>query len=165
MGSAAASVTVLAGVPNMAGLTVDDGVTPFPDTTTDFVKVLREHGVEVEYAVPRERRRYVGHKAFELWLPILECSRDVFLAVGSGLLVESIKDYLAPRTRDSDAAAVDRADEDSPPESRPPAILHVEFHVQTHDGNRESFMANGAAPDVFRALEEFEEHLRDDEGA
>ncbi len=90
------AVTVLPGVPNMARLTVDDGVVPFPDTTVDFVKILRERGIVVEYAVPREDRRYVGHKAYELWLPILEFSMDVLAGLEAGILVELVKTYLDP---------------------------------------------------------------------
>ena len=163
---ASSGFVVLPGVPNMPGLTVDEGVTPFPDTTTDFVKVLRARGADIRYSLPREERRYVGHKAFELWLPILECTRDFFIAMGAGLLIESIKDYLAPRSAEPRQAVVEPPGEQSPgPAATAPAILHVEFHVSTPEGRRESFVANGATPDVFRALEEFEQHVRGDEGA
>ena len=170
------SVAVLPGVPNMGGLTVDDGIVPFPDTTVDFVKILRAHGLNVEFTVAREDRRYVGHKAFELWLPILEFSRDVFIAIGGGLLVEAIKTYLEPRTAQTDALGLEDSAGDTPPatperedasyappdDGAAPAILHIEWHVTKPGGQRDSFVANGSAPDVFRALEEFEQRVRDD---
>jgi hypothetical protein len=156
-------VTVLPGVPNMAGLTVDDGAVPFPDTTTDFVKVLRHHGLEVEYAVPRERRVYVGHKAFELWLPILEFTRDLLIGIEGGLLVELLKTYLQPASpTESDEHS---GAEDGGTTALPiaPTILHIEWHVVDRRGSRESFVANGAAPDVLDALTKFEQHVQDSE--
>jgi hypothetical protein len=48
-------VTVMPWVPNMPGLTLDGGVVPFPDTTTDFVKVLQERGITAKFAVPVSR--------------------------------------------------------------------------------------------------------------
>lgn len=172
------SVAVLPGVPNMRGLTVDDGIVPFPDTTVDFVKVLRARGLKVEFTVARDDRRYVGHKAFELWLPILEFSRDLFIAIGGGLLVEAIKTYLDPRTEQTDTPELQESEGDTqpatsepenrsfaPPEGATPAILHIEWHVTKPGGQRDTFVANGSAPDVFRALEEFEQRVRGDEGA
>jgi hypothetical protein len=50
------SVTILSGVPGMPGLRIDDGM-PYPETTVDFVKILRNQGVEVDYETPREQRR------------------------------------------------------------------------------------------------------------
>jgi hypothetical protein len=150
-------VTVMPGVPNMPGLTLDGGVVPFPDTTTDFVKVLQERGITAKFAVPRESRRYVGHKAFEVWLPILEFTRDVLIGLEAGLLVELIKTYLAPRATRSDATELDQG---AAPEVAKPAILRVEWHVARPDGGRESFVANGSAGHVIEALTQFERRIR-----
>lgn len=158
-------VTVLPGVPNMDGLTVDDGVVPFPDTTTDVVKLLRQRGISVEYSVPRDQRTYVGHKAFELWLPILEFTRDLLIGIEGGLLVELLMSYVQPAADSSTPEDLEQSDEEvGEPRDTAPAILHVEWHVAKPDGERETFVANGSMPDVLDALARFEQHVRNDEG-
>lgn len=158
-------VTVLPGVPNMPGLKVDDGVVPFPDTTTDFVKLIRQRGIQVEYAVPKDQRVYVGHKAFELWVPILEFTQDLLMGIEGGLLVELLMSYIRPTTDPSRPEDLERFDEDTEREhGAAPGLLHVEWHVSKPDGTRETFVANGGTDDVLDALKQFEQHVRDDEG-
>jgi hypothetical protein len=138
-----ASVTILPGVPGMPELRVDDGV-PYPESTVDFVKVLRHQGVEVEYDVPRDQRRYVGHKAYELWLPIVLVAREVLVALEAGILVEWLKSYLP-------------ADQ-----AKNPTLLHVDWRVRDESGTENRFRADGAAPDVLDALDVFERGIRDE---
>jgi len=159
-------VTVVPGVPNMAGLTVDQGVVPFPDSTSDFVKLLREREIPVDFLVPREQRVYVGHKALELWLPILEFSRDLLISVESGLLVELLKSYLNPAgdRRPIDDIEETREAATAAPEPSRSAILHVEWHVSRPDGERQTFVANGSESSVLDALSRFEDHVRNNEG-
>lgn len=159
-----AQVTVLPGVPGMEDLTVDDGVVPFPDTTSDFVKILRHRGISVEYAVPRAERVYVGHKALELWLPILDFAREVLIGMESGLLVELLMSYLKPRTEADVRPELESSDRDAPRETGVPPILHVEWHVTTAAGERATCVANGSMPDVLNALAQFEDHVRNDQG-
>lgn len=158
-------VTILPGVPNMTGLTVDDGVIPFPDTTADVVKLLRQRGFSVEYSVPRNQRIYVGHKAFELWLPILEFTRDLLISIEAGLLVELLKSFVQPAADPIRPKVLERGTEDDvvDPEDSTPAILHVEWHVAKPDGERQIFVANGSMPDVLDALARFEQNVRDDD--
>lgn len=150
----------------MAGLTVDDGVVPFPDSTSDFVKLVLERGISVNYSVPRDQRIYVGHKAFELWLPILEFTRDLLIGIEGGLLVELLKSYLHPADdrRPAEIAEIKTKDAAADPKASAPAILHVEWHVIRPDGERQTFIANGGESSVFDALARFEDHVRNDEG-
>lgn len=159
-------VTVLPGVPNMAGLTVDDSVVPFPDSTSDFVKLIRERGISVNYSVPRDQRIYVGHKAFELWLPILEFTRDLLIGIEGGLLVELLKSYLHPADDrlPTDITEGNTGDATPDPKVSAPAILHVEWHVSRPDGERQTFIADGSESSVLDALARFEDHVRNVEG-
>lgn len=156
------SVTVLPGVPGMAGFTVDEGVVPFPDTTTDFVKVLQEHGVTVKFALPQEQRVYVGHKALEVWLPVLEFTRDLLTGIGAGLLVESLKAFLEPNSAAGPMSPVEQLPENTELTTAATSILHVEWHVSTPDGQCETFKADGSVTDVLDSVGKFEQHLRDD---
>lgn len=154
-------VKILPGVPAMDGLEVDATV-PYPDSTTDFVKVLGSLGLNVEFTEPREKRRYVGHKAWEVWLPILQMSIEVLVAFEAGLLVEIVKSYLG----DEDEPALegveplDAPDRVSREEVAVP-LLHVDWRVTMQDGHEERFVANGDAESVRDALESFERHVRD----
>lgn len=159
----ATDVTVLPGVPNMPRLKIDSGVAPFPNTTTDFVKILREHGISVEYSVPKDQRSYVALKAFELWLPILEFTQGMLTAVGSGILVELLKSYVHPNhSAHPEGVHQIGQNDDVTSEETTPAILHVEWHVAKPEGERQTFVANGHMPEVLEALEKFEKNVRRD---
>jgi len=145
------TVVVLPGVPNMDGLVVDDGRVPYPDTTPDFVKILRRHGLTVTFSEPREDRRYVTHKAFELWLPIVNFVFDALLALEAGILAELLKDYLYGEPDDGGGDA----------QAPEPGILHIDWRVSRSDGTAEEFKANGSPAAVLEAVGEFEKHLRD----
>lgn len=165
-GPSLSSVSVLPGVPNMAGLTVDDSVVPFPDSTSDFVKLIRERGISVNYSVPRDQRIYVGHKALELWLPILEFTRDLLIGIEGGLLVELLKAYLHPED-DRRPTEITEGNTEHPtadPKTSVPAILHIEWHVSRPDGELQTFIADGSETSVLHALARFEDHVRNDEG-
>jgi hypothetical protein len=143
-------VTVLPGVPGMERLRVDDDRTPYPDSTQDFVKVLREHRLEATFLDDREDRRYVTHKAFELWLPILQFSIDAFLALQAGILGDLLKAYLfggSDREGGEDASA--------------PAILHVDWRVKSSSGDTQRIVADGSPKAVLEALDRFERGLRE----
>lgn len=125
----------------MNDFVVDGDKAPYPDSTPDFVKVLREAGFEAEFAESREDRRYVGHKAADVWLPILTFAGAVFSGAAGTLLAELIKGYLGD-TKD--------------------ALLHIDWRVQGQDGREERFRADGKAADVLQAADEFEQRLRND---
>lgn len=154
-------VTILPGVPGMAGLTVDDGRIPYPDTTTDFVKVLGGLGVQAAFIEPKAERRYVGHKAWEIWLPILQVTIEVLVATEAGLLVEIIKSYLVTDEPPQDGTeSADQLNEAQDLDRAAP-LLHVDWRVTMQDGREERFVANGHAEEVQDALETFEQHVRD----
>jgi len=164
-------IRVLPGVPGMDGRTVDDERVPYPEGTLDFVKSARLLGFSVEFTEPKEDRRYVGFKAHETWLPILEIAKDLLIGIEGGLLVELLKCYLTP-DQSTGGTREELPPEDSPELERSPpqtleapspkTLLHVDWRVV--DGGRESrFRADGDAESVLRALTEFEESIRDDQ--
>jgi len=127
----------------MPDFRVDDDLTPYPDSTIDFVKVIRERGLDVRYELAPEDRRYAGHKAAEHWLPILEIARDVLIGIEAGLLVELIKGYFGDDEPDKE-------------------LLHVDWRVTHEDGSEERFIADGHGDEVIEALDAFERRLRDE---
>ena len=161
-------ITVLPGVPGMDGLTVDDNRVPYPESTQDFVKCARLLGIAVGFTEPKEDRRYVGFKALEVWLPILEITRDLLIGVEGGLLVELLKSYLRPGGSAGEASGGPQAEGgleiEAPRTIEAPSsttLLHVDWHVI--DGTRESrFRADGDADSVLRALAQFEQSTRDE---
>jgi len=137
------TVQVLPGVPGMPELRVDDDRVPYPDTTIDMVKVLRERGLDPQLLEPREERRYAGHKALEIWFPILLFAKDVLANFEAGLLVELLKAYFGGK---------DEAEK---------TLLHVDWRVTMPDGREERFKADGKGSNVLEALDAFEQRLRD----
>ena len=144
-------VAVLPGVPSMDQIVVDDGRVPYPDTTPDFVKILRIRGLSATFSDARQDRRYVTHKAFEVWLPILQFGLEVVLALDAGILADLLKDYLHGVPEESDTEA--RVNE--------PRVLHVDWRVSRSDGSTEEFKADGSPDAVLKAIDDFEKHLRD----
>lgn len=142
-------VTVLPGVPDMEGLSVD-GQTPYPDSTQDFVKVLREHGLQAEFRDGRSERRYVTHKAYEAWLPIVQFGFDVLMAFQAGILADLLKDYLFG------GSGADDGDERTGP-----AILHVDWRVTSSSGDERRIVANGRPEAVLEALDKFDREVRE----
>lgn len=131
----------MAGVPGMPDLRVDGNRVPYPDSTTDFVKVLRSLGFDPQFREPREDRRYVGHKALEVWLPILQIAQEILVSANADLLVGIIRSYFGGRIPDE-------------------GILHVDWRISTAEGHDEEFTANGPADEVVKALGIFERRTR-----
>lgn len=133
----------------MNGLRVDDRV-PYPDSTQDFVKILRQRGLEAAFGDDRGDRRYVTHKAFELWLPIIEFALEVLVALEAGVLADLLKDYLF------EGKAGEESDEPSGP-----AIVHVDWRVTSSSGDERRIVADGSAGAVLEALDRFEREVRE----
>ena len=134
-------ILILPGVPGMPDLRVDERV-PYPDTTIDIAKSLRNAGYDVEFTEERDDRRYVGHKAYDVWIPILLLAREILVGVEAGLLVELLKGCFRGH----------------PPEA---GVLHVDWRVRTREGDEERIIADGRADEVMEALDAFERRLRD----
>lgn len=145
----------------MEGLTVDNARVPYPDSTPDFVKVVSSLGLQVEFTEPKSERLYVGHKAAELWLPILEVTISVLVAFEAGLLVEIVKTFAGTDTSKPGALEGTGAPDQSESEEDAGPLLHVDWRVRMADGREERFVANGDEESVSKALGEFERHVRD----
>jgi hypothetical protein len=167
MSEASRYVTILPGVPGMEGLLIDDDRVPYPDSTPDVAKILKELGFEVRFTEARESRRYAGHKAFELWVPILQFTIEVLVAVEAGILLMILDEFLPGERRQNtrlDAPNSELVDAPAEVQHDPGserAFLHIDWRVSFPDGQEEGFVANGDATDVRRALRGFEDHVRD----
>jgi hypothetical protein len=83
-------VVVLPGFPRGAdppGL--PEGESPYPDTTADFLKLLRERGLSVDYAQPHEKRAVVAQWSDDFIAPVLAFTAQA-LASGAGELLADI---------------------------------------------------------------------------
>jgi hypothetical protein len=74
--------------------------TPFPTTTTDTVKILRQAGLKVEYEVPRAAQVGVGYKANDWWIPILMFAWEAAANGAGDLLAAAIREQIGPARLD-----------------------------------------------------------------
>jgi hypothetical protein len=134
-----ARVLILPGIPGQAeaGFGLDDGVQPYPESTTDFVKQLRVRGLEVEFRDPRESRAEIGFKAMEVWLPALLAMLGNLEAM---ILFELLNDY-TKRYRDESSTADN--------------VLHVSWEFELPSGARSTFDAHGPGSEVREAFSDF----------
>lgn len=63
-------VVVLPGVPGK-DVEVEGGELPYPTSTTDMIKVLRERGLKIDYHAPDAKRVEVSYKAVDWQSPIM----------------------------------------------------------------------------------------------
>jgi hypothetical protein len=133
-------IVICAGIPGKPGLAVEGGK-PYPDTAIDMAKVIREHGLTVSFEDDREKRKYVEHKATDVWLPILQVTIDILTGISSGLFTMLIADLLG----------ADKAEK---------SILYVEYRVTDRRGKVQEFKAEGPGKEVMEAVDKFERRLR-----
>lgn len=129
---------MLPGIPGQPGADygLAEGVHPYPESTTDFVKMLRARGALVEYRDSREARAEVGFKAMEIWLPaVLSMLGNLLAIVLWELLDEFTRKYGDPTTTDN--------------------VLHVSWEFELPDGTRSTFTAHGPGSQVRESFSEF----------
>jgi len=131
-----ADVLVLAGVPGTDAATSADELGRYPTMTSDAVKILREHDLNVEYAHPKDRRVHDIRKGAETWIPVLLFAQSVLASAAGQLLAEMILELVGGRDK------------------LPRARLHVRCGFET-DGETRWFEAHGDGSDVLEALREF----------
>jgi hypothetical protein len=129
-----AQVSVLPGIPGqMERLETGEGA--YPSTTTDFVKLLREAGLTVEFVEEPDERREVSYQFADILIPTLLFIHDVGWAVAVDYLTGAIRELFGgDRLKKSD--------------------LHVKFGKRSADGEARWFEADGKAEDVFKAMRE-----------
>ena len=155
-------VLVLPGFPDR-GIALDEPGSPYPSTTIDVVKRLRQLGLRVDYAEPREARLEVTLKAFELWIPVLQVAQQVFINLGVWHLIKAFELRSAAREHeqltaaDDDLAGVDTTDDASAP-----PVLHVRLAI-VREGDRMTrwIEADGSPDDVARVLSRLQDELRE----
>lgn len=135
-------VLIRAGLPGKPELTVAHGK-PYPNTTTDVAKLLAERGLTVTYEDEKGQRSYVSFYAAELWIPIIQVASSIFAGIAGNFLSDIIRELIG----------ADRPDD---------TLLHVEYSVVPRSGGKRTFRANGKADDVLKAIDTFEQEVRDD---
>jgi len=125
-------VLVLPGIPGK-DVKVGTGELPYPTTTTDVIKVLRERGLKIDYHTPDAKRVGVGYKAADWWGPIMVITQST---VGS-LIADAIWELIgAARAKNS--------------------MIHLKVGKATKGGTTvEWFEADGPAGEVVEAMRHF----------
>jgi hypothetical protein len=90
-------VEILAGMPSLPAFTADSGKFPYPDTTVDIVKILRERSLEVSFEHSRDQRQYASLNAADIWLPIIQVTHELLVSIDGHLFADIIIDALGHR--------------------------------------------------------------------
>lgn len=141
MAAGLAQVTIVAGMPTRQGRRSS---IVMPGTTTTFAKLLREQGLEVDVALPKEDREYLDLNSAEIWLPILLFAAEPAWDLTIHALIGAIKSFVAGRRVDSGEEV-----------ELPPGTLHLKCAFEEPDGSRREFDAHGPAAEVVKSLREF----------
>jgi len=141
MTSGLAQVTVVAGMPTRQGRHPGNVM---PGATTAFVKLLREQGFEVDFAVLKEDREYVDLNSAEIWLPVLLFAAGPVWDATIQSLIGAIKSFFAGRRVEADEEF-----------EFPAGTLHVKCAFEEVGGSRREFDAHGPAAEVVKSLREF----------
>ncbi|MCY0903613.1 hypothetical protein [Arthrobacter sp. H14-L1] len=115
----------------------------YPDTTIDMVKVLREYGLESEF-VDQDERTLVSHKAFDVWLPILEFTSNLATGVAGGLLANLIQSFFVGTDTSQ--------------------VIHISWRVRHRDGTLSEFNYDGPVNGAIQSAEIFGQALRPSDG-
>lgn len=127
------SITICAGMPSLPGYTVDSGKFPYPDTTIDVAKVIAAHGITVSYEHDRENRQYASLNAADIWLPILQVTHELLIALGAHVLAEIIMGTLGSERANN-------------------GQLHFEYRVTDREGELQYLKIDGKGEDVLTAI-------------
>lgn len=130
-------VLVLPGIVDTGIDQLDDGRWAYPGTAADLVKLLREEGLNVDWAHVKSERAPVEHNAADVWLPILLFVREA-LASGAGEVMATAIMSLLGRNQ----AEI--------------STLHVKFLEKSKSGKTRRFEASGPGADVLKAMERFD---------
>jgi hypothetical protein len=132
------AVKILRGLPGSAIPDLPRDAHPYPDTAIDFAKVARAAGYEVAFEDPdRNGRTYIGRKAADLWLPVIQVGVDLLVGMTGGLLTNILQRWMDRRRLES-------------------SILHVDYRIIGRDGTAQSIQISGKGAEVLRALDAFE---------
>lgn len=92
------NVVVLPGIPGK-DVEVRPGELPYPTTTSDMIKILREGGLKVDYHTPDAKRVGVGYKVADWWGPILVVIEGTVGSLIAAAIWELIDGARAENTR------------------------------------------------------------------
>lgn len=129
-------IIVESGFPGKPNYSTPDGH-PYPSSASNVVKLLRQEGMQVEYAHEKSERRVVSLNALEVWLPILSFVGDVGANIPANIVATMIMNYFkGMKNGTSDT------------------LLHLEYEFQDSKGNKAKFSASGSPEHVISALKE-----------
>jgi hypothetical protein len=83
-------------LPGIAGKSDRQLQTLYPSSSSDFIKLLREGGLRVDYA-GRERGTEVAQKAIDVFVPVLVFTSTVAAGTISTLLASAIQEVVGKR--------------------------------------------------------------------
>jgi hypothetical protein len=127
-------VVIRPGIPGLGFEELDDSTAGYPSTSDDFIKLLRERGVAVDYDRPLSERSEITHNAADVWLPVLEIVRDL----STGVLAACIYDLVI----------------------HPASSVHAKVG-RTRKGEMEWLEVSGGRDEVIETIDAF---LEDDDG-
>jgi ribosomal protein L17 len=137
----AALVLILQGVPGRVTPAEPQELGLYPSSTPDVAKLLRSHGLNVDFEHDRMHREYLTLHAAEHWLPVVEVNSRFLRGANSRMFTRLVEDYILAVGADS--------------------ILHVRFRIRNDGDSVNEFSADGPAKEVLVALGKFE---KDDVG-
>lgn len=151
-------------LPGIPGIELQDeklNQIAYPDTAADLEKVLRQRGAIVEYSVSRELREEVGHRAADIWLPIIELVQLGGVSVALNLLSNVLYDMFIRKrvVKDSDPQLEESQEIDGLEERSSTPILHLTIE-RLPDGTARTEL-NGPAEDVVQAIRELKDKIGD----
>ena len=158
--AASARVRILAGVPGYPGMRVPSGRYAYPDTTDAIAARLRAAGFSVTVQHPEDEREPVLPKGPEVWIPLLEVSRDLLIATTGGLLTEIILRVFRDAQQDADHQQQQPAPDPDPARDvdgarQAEGQLRVEWQVKDAEGAERTFRASGPPEAVVLSIEQF----------
>ncbi|MEU3768488.1 hypothetical protein AB0E55_25820 [Amycolatopsis keratiniphila] len=133
-------------LPGISGMQLPENIEKvgYPDTATDLEKILKLHGLNVDYAVTKSERVEVAHRAIDIWLPIIGFAAGAAGNVALNILSNALYDRFINRRRND----------------LPTPTIHLRL-VRLPDGT-EVFELNGGPEEIVETIREIGKGDRDD---
>ena len=106
-----------------------------------MAEIICRQGYTAAFEDDEAHRKYISLKAADIWLPILQVTQELLIAISGGLFTDLIEGLLGERKSNE-------------------GILHVEYRVVDREGQIRYFKASGRGEDVLKAANEFEDQVR-----
>ncbi|WP_344459611.1 hypothetical protein [Kitasatospora kazusensis] len=138
---ASGAVLIRSGVPQ-AGTQPSGAGFPYPSSAIDMAKIIRASGFEVKFEHEKSSRNYISLHGADQWLPVIQVAHELIIATEAHILSDWIISLLGREKAHKDT-------------------LHIKYFVSMNDGTSKQLEMSGTGEDVLRALDTFEQDLRD----